>query len=467
MSEFIAGALQSCVVGCGQCGSRIAAFFDKTPSFLKHRAWELYPIRCAAIDTDPSLQNSLVQPPWNWQEINDIHSGIPLASRETVFQRIFKTTTSSRAFKKFYEERMERGQAGHFPYMGTIAAEERLRPEDPVGNDLREKLINRKFDRGLLLVTNALTGGTGTGFAPVIPKFFSTFWKDVRLALNLSIIPQMGDIDKRQIFPGNIIYSLYNLSQSKRFDAIILADNDVLSAYYNCKGNPEYNSLLHEILASILLAPLGEYDCPSFGSTMDHADIRRVLLPDRGFGVSELCALGYAQKKPLRQLCLRLKSRKNRATYIMNWLHSLVDSAIYKTTIGPMKMDTQGTLVGIKGAIGVLSGPPYFFNKILEGVEGYYSDMEAYIKRRVSPNFQLAFLQFPDMKQVRLSLILSGITSPKLEQIYQEVVPSEKQQRDGSLMERIRHLGQETVEEIMIKEIRDKLSKETATNVEK
>jgi len=144
-----------------------------------------------------------------------------------------------------------------------------------------------------------------------------------------------------------------------------------------------------------------------------------------------------------------------------------VDSAIYKTTIGPMKMDTQGTLVGIKGAIGVLSGPPYFFNKILEGVEGYYSDMEAYIKRRVSPNFQLAFLQFPDMKQVRLSLILSGITSPKLEQIYQEVVPSEKQQRDGSLMERIRHLGQETVEEIMIKEIRDKLSKETATNVEK
>ena len=458
----VADLLQSCVIGCGQCGSRIAAFFDKTPTFLKHRSWQLYPVKCAAVDTDPGIETELTRPPWNWQEREDIH-GIPLASSESVFKRIFKTKAESKSYRNI-QERMGMGQAGHFPYMGTIAAEERLRLEDQFGNDIRDRFVNRGFTRGLLLVANSLTGGTGTGFAPVIPKFFSTFWKDIRLAINLCIIPQMRDIDTREIFPGNIIYGLYQLSQNKKIDAVILADNDVLSSSYNCKGNPAYNSLLHEILAPFMLAPLGEYGCPDFGSTMDHADMRRVILPDRGFGVSELCALSYAYKKPPRPLCLKLKSRKSRATYVQNWLHNLVDSAICKTTVGITKADSQGKLVGIKGALGILSGPPYFFNKVLEGVEGYYSDMEDYIKFRVSPNFQLAFLQFPEMKQVRLSLILSGITSNKLESIYREVVPPEKQHKDGSLMERIRQLDPKTVEEIMIKEIREKLSKKMATD---
>jgi hypothetical protein len=463
MSQTVAGFLQCCVVGCGECGSRIAAFFDKTPTFLKHRSWELYPVRCAAIDTDPSIQTSLVKPPWNWLEIEDIHSGIPLASQETIFTRIFKKKADSEAFERF-KEGMERGQAGHFPYMGTIAAEEHLRPGDFTGEDLQKKLIDRDFTRGLLLIANSLTGGTGTGFAPVIPQFFSNFWSDIRLALNLCIIPQMRDINKKEIFPGNIVYGLHQLSQSKRIDAVILADNDVLSAYYNCRGNPEYNSLLHEMLAPFMLAPIGEYGCPNFGSTLDHADIRRVILPNRGFGVSELCALSYAQKKPPMRLLLRLKSTRSRATYVVNWLHNLVDCALSKTTVGETKMDAQGRLVGIKGALGVLSAPPHFFDKIMEGVEGYYSDMEDYIKFKVSPNFQLAFLQFPGMKRVHLSLILSGITSNKLEDIYQKVVPPEKQYGDGSLMERIRRIEPEAVEEIMIKEIRDSLSKNMAIN---
>lgn len=456
--------LQACVVGCGQCGSRIAAFFDKTPSFLKYRSYELYPVRCAAIDTDPGIPTSLTMPPWNWQEPQDIHTGIPLAVKDKVIERIFKTKRDIKALQKVERDKGLKGQAGHFPYMGTLAAEEHLRLEATYGEELQRKLIDRRFTRGFLIVANSLTGGTGTGFAPVVPRFLASWWQEVRLSFNLCIIPQMRDIDARSIFPGNIIYGLYNLSQSKNIDAVILADNDVMSAYYNCKGNPEYNNLLHEILANFILAPIHKYDCQNFGCTMDHADMRRIILPNRGFGVSELCALSYAQKKPPRPFCMKLKSKINRANYIKKWLEHLVDSAVSKTTVGPTKTDSEGRLIGIKGALVILSGPPYFFDKVLEGVEGYYSYMEDYIKYKVSPNFQLGFLQFTGMKHVSISLILSGITSDKLETIYQQVVPTEEQVKAGSLMERIRWLKPKVAEDIMIKEIRENLSKEITQN---
>ena len=34
------------VIGCGECGAKIAAVFDKKPSFLPRRTEDLYPIRC-------------------------------------------------------------------------------------------------------------------------------------------------------------------------------------------------------------------------------------------------------------------------------------------------------------------------------------------------------------------------------------------------------------------------------------
>ena len=88
MAENPVSALQTLVVGCGECGSRIAATFDKMPSFLKHRAWHLYPFRCAAIDTDRAILTSLPKD-WNWREPLDIHI-IPLAPPETVVQRVLK-----------------------------------------------------------------------------------------------------------------------------------------------------------------------------------------------------------------------------------------------------------------------------------------------------------------------------------------------------------------------------------------
>lgn len=450
MAEHIsASELQTCVVGCGECGSRIAAYFDKMPSFLQHRVWHLYPVRCAAIDTDPSIERSLPMQ-WDWQQKEDIHI-IPLASFDAVCRRILGKP-SGEGIEKIYE-RMKSG-AGGFPYMGTLTAEAHLIGDSAVRGGLKKDFEERGFVKGALLVTNSLTGGTGTGLAPAIPEFFSNFFAFPRITINLSIVPQLNLLQQgKRTYPANIIYGLSQLSRSKRVDAVILADNDVLSKQYRCRGNPEYNSLLHEALTSILLAPLGEYGHPSFRKTLDFADIQRVLRPLRGFGRNELCALSLASKKPPKRLCLRLKSPKRRPLYINKWLRDLVDSAISKTTVGALKTEIQG-------AVGVLSGPPHFFDQILEGYEEYYYNMLQYANEKIGSNVLLAFLQFPKMKEVRLSLILSGITSDKLEKIYQDVVPPAEQKKEGSLMERIRQLNPKTVEDLMIKEIREQLSRE-------
>lgn len=459
--EDVAGRLQTCVVGCGQCGSRIAAYFNKTPSFLGLRLWHLYPIRCFAIDTDPGLEISLVKAPWNWHDTQDIRI-IPLVTPEIMMQRI-----SKKPLRGASDDGYKRPSgAGQFPFMGTLVAEEYLLKETEISKALQETLNERGFTRGALLIANSLTGGTGTGFAPAMPEFFSKFFDQPRIILNLSIVPEITLLnEKRGTFPANIVYGLFQLSRSKRVDAVILADNDVLSKDYGCKGNADYNSLLHEILASILLAPLHEYDCPSFGKTLDFADIQRALRPPRGFGLPELCALSHASKSAPNWICLRLRSSKGRAIYVAEWLQSLVDSVVSKTNL-TIKTTIGAVKAPVQSAVCVLSGPPQFFSRILENNNEYYYHLEAYGKQKISPEFRLAFLQFPGMKRVNISLILSGITSLKLEKIYRAVIPPKKQKNEGSLMERIRQLSPKTVEDLMLKEVREELSKEIPSDGE-
>ncbi len=410
----------------------------------------MYPFRCAAIDTDKAIVTSLPKD-WNWREILDIHI-IPPASPETVYRRILKKKPADSSSKE-WRNRGKSG-AGGFPYIGNVTAEEYLLRDTPEGNGVRKGLEDRGFTKGALLIINSLTGGTGTGLAPAIPEFLASF--DASIILNLSIIPQITLLEKgSQVYPGSIIYGLFKLSQSKRVDAVILADNEVLSRNYKCKGFSAYNSFLHEILAGILLAPIGEFGCPEFCSTLDFADIQRALRPRRGLGLPELCALAFSHKKPPGMLRLWLVGRKRRPQYVINWLKHLVDDSISTTTVGQIEPKN------IKGAVVVLSGPPEFFNQVLEGQQEYFYALEAYAKEKISSNLRLTFLQFPDMKEVRISMILSGATSPKLESIYREIVPLAEQTKEGSLMDRIRRLTLKTVDDVMVKEIREQLAKET------
>ena len=469
MSDYTAKSVQTCVIGCGGCGSQIAAYFDKIPSILKHRAWRLYPIRCAAIDTAQGMENILAKSPWYWHEKEDIHI-IPTASQDSVYRRITgkgKADSSDSVFKTL--QKRWRSGAGQFPFIGTLTAEEYFNEDNEFGKDLQTRLITRQFTEGGLLIVNSLTGGTGTGFAPIIPEFFSNFHRS-GIILDLAVIPQVTTSQIReQFYPKNIIYGLYQLSQSKRIDAVILADNEILAQSYNCKSIPQYNSMLHEMMTPILLASSGEYDYPNFCKHIDFSDIYRMLRPNRGMAAAELCALSYASKKLPCSILLWLKTKffktkRQEANYVDEWLCKLVDQAIKTTTIGHIDMTK------VKSAVGIISGPPRFFHNFLADNAQFYMNLVACANKKISPNLLLGCLMFPDSERVQITFVLSGVGSSKLEELYCEIVPPKEQTTEGTLMERIRRLNSKMVENLMIKEIREKLETENqkdATAVEK
>jgi hypothetical protein len=445
---------QTCIIGCGGCGSQIAAYFDKTPSFLIHRPWQMYPFRCAAMDTAQKMEEILLLPPWDWHNKEDIHI-IPTATEDSVIKRIsqsksFNSKGSNLKALKTLQQNLRSG-LGQFPFVGTLTAEEYLNIENSFGKILRTRLINRRFTEGALLITNSLTGGTGTGFAPVVPDFLSEFFHS-KVVLNLSIIPQLSVVQQQSLFfPKNIIYGLYKLAHSERVDAVILADNEVLTKYYECREHAECNSLLHEILAPALLAATGKYDYPYFGKHGDFADMFRYLRRDRGFGEAEFCTLSYATKNLPPSVSFRLKTPSQKERFINDWLWDLVTLAAEMTTIGQIDMKN------ISSALGFLCGPPEFFNTFMGKKSKYFSKFEEYMQKIFTPLTLASCLQFADAKKVQLSVILSGVSPSRLEKLYMDVIPKEEQKNAGTLMHRIRNTNSDVVEDLMLKGIRESL----------
>ena len=130
------------------------------------------------------------------------------------------------------------------------------------------------------------------------------------LSFYLSIIPEGSHLP--QTYPRTMLYCLYHLLCDDFIDGIILADNDVLRRNYNCKGNYDYNSLLHEIISPIFLAPSGRFSVQNFGSVLDGADIRRSLRPKIAIDQPELCSIGFAAKKMPSSTKLKFQSDRQR-----------------------------------------------------------------------------------------------------------------------------------------------------------
>jgi len=340
---------------------------------------------------------------------------------------------------------------GQFPFVGTITAEEYFNKNSSIGVALQQNLMKRGFTEGALLITNSLAGGTGTGFAPVIPVFLSE-WFNFKVVLNLSIIPQLSVVQQQtQFFPKNIIYGLYKLAHSSELHAVILADNEILTNHYGCHEHAECNSLLHEILAPALLASTGKYDYPYFGKHGDFADMFRYLRSDQGFGPAEFCTLSYAKKNLPPLVSFKLKTPGQKQKFMFDWLGDLAMKAAQNTTIG--KIDSKN----ISSALAFLCGPPEFFKTFMGKNSKYFSEFEEAMQSVFTPHTLVGCLQFPDAKQVQLSVILSGVSPSRLERLYTEVIPKEERKNQGSLMKKIRSTNPDVIEDLMLRGIRESL----------
>lgn len=436
------------VIGCGQCGGRIAAIFDKKPSFLPRRTEDLYPVRCAVIDTDRSVIDEL-QSNWGWHSVEDIHI-LPVASSSTLASRILAgSDITDSETRRVMENRIESSKGiGGFPYLGRVSAEEFLLTDSSARSDFKDSLVERGFNRGGLLTVNSLSGGTGTGFSQVVSNFLLSEFFGASMNLNLSIIPEGTHLP--QAYPSTMLYCLYHLLNDERIDGIILADNDVLQSKYGCKGNYDYNSFLHELLAPIFLAPSGKFSVSDFGAVLDGADIRRALRPTMAVDLPELCALAFAVKPLPSSFTLTLRSSQARQKHLQEFLNQLVEQACASTTTGePAKA---------KSGLALLCGPPSFFQNTLDNNSKYFTYLWELLMRKISPQFRLAALEFEDMKKVHLVMLLSGTSSVKLTRIFEGVLlPHGGLPVEETLGESIRKLDKDIVEELMTGEIRKHL----------
>ena len=435
------------VIGCGECGAKIAAMFDKKPSFLPRRTEDLYPVRCAIIDTDGSVVDVVSRKEWGWNSFEDIHI-LPVAPSSILTDRILHQHIDDTSRKKMTDRFESSTGIGGYPFLGRVSAEEVLLKETSERKLLKETMVTRGFIGGGLLTINSLSGGTGTGFSQVVSHFLVSDFFKARMNINLSIIPEGARLP--QAYPRTMLYCLYHLLCDDSIDGIVLADNDVLRRNYNCKGNYEYNSLLHEVISPIFLAPSGRFSVQNFGSVLDGADIRRSLRPKIAIDQPELCSIGFATKKMPSSTKFKLQSNQQRKVLIEKYLEDLVKEACATTTTGEKANAASG--------LAIICGPPKFYKDILDNNTGYYTYLWETLIRRISPQFRLAALEFESMKTVYLIIFLSGTSSAKLTRMFSEVlIPYGGLPLEATLGDSIRQLDSQVIEDLMVKEIRDHL----------
>lgn len=412
------------VVGSGQCGGRITATFDKKPRFLKSRREDYYPISCFVFDTDLAIKGELIEKRgFKPDNILILRS----ARAEDIVNFILGGAKEEGKLGNGETlQHLKAGGIGGLPLLGRIAA--KINFVDHKGETAASLLPQLKPSKTLLTV-NSLTGGTGTGFSPFVIDFLWDIVRGVVCVLNLTVIP--ADLD--EVYPNSIVSSLHHMLNVEAVDGIILIDN-AKRKKFGCNDLDEYNSKIHEILSPILLSPVEKHETSGFGSSLDSADLGRWTRTHLGFGTSDICALGYSSGRP------GIFQKRE------DFLKNLADSAMESTTVDCKPKAS-------KSGVAVLSASPEFYKKFLKKDADCYDWLVKYLREKLKTGrFKLSFLQFEDMKEVYLSILMSGVHSPRIVEI------CEKAGFDmigaGSIGEKIRRFNEEEVDRMVKEEMR-------------
>ena len=464
------------VGGCGQCGSQIASTFVDPwkPDYVPARRRSLYPVDAIAFDTDEAIRTTLPNG-WRWQKEENIFV-TPMPSPEYLAARLVGTEQSGGDRMGALVSGRGFGGVGGHPFLGRIAAENTLLANDESG-DTRQQFVFREtierqlqlenFRSGILLVCNSLTGGTGTGFSPVIPQFLRErmqFHPD--LALDLSVLPSDAEIGERN-YPKSILGSLHalltrQLDTGGLVDTVVIADNDALAnlASGSRRNFQAYNEILRDMVMPLLLAPTGIYNVTELSSVLDSADIKRWIKTNAGFGPPEVSTIGYA-KMPMSEFSVgRFMRGKNRRIKVREAFREMAAKAVRQCALGG-----KGHPRPEVGAVGVLFGPPEFFDRSLD-MEG---DLLDFLMNELREQFETSRFRKPDCLRfsspgfdyVGLSVLVSGISSTKLEEIFKRAMGPrtflEKWKTGQTVTENIRELDDDYIEDLMVKEIREAL----------
>lgn len=434
-----------CLIGCGEAGSRLAGFFRLAPDFVPAHLPKFYPVRAAAFDAQESLRERLDDSlGWRDSQVQQtmtlIGDPVPiLYGRDILFEG---EEPNSHRFG------FGGGGAGGFTLQGRAGALQNLVLKEENSSAIQDALDSRRLFAGqqaYVLTFSGLAGGTGSGTVPVIAEWM-TGKLDYRAAFSVCITPPGTQNAHHR---SNLLTSLHYLASCEAINGVILADNGRLEnqGLRGYGGEVEtfrpINQYLQDVLMPVFLSTQEAY---RYDTQLDPNDVvNTVAGPQRR---ASFIAAGFSvcPRKNAAQRIAAMEEHRVHAdpTTGIPDIDELLEKAFQCTTVDCLPNTARSILA-------VLSGPPDDLKKM--ATRGINTDaMERKLEGLICPRevgrpARFGMASFPDMKDIRLTVLLSDPEIPTIEEGIRGALdqPNWHPQEGQSLADALRELDEAVV----------------------
>ncbi len=398
-----------CLIGCGEAGSRLAGFFRLAPDFVPAYLPKFYPVRAAAFDAQENLHDRLGDSlGWSDSRVQTTMTlkGDPIP---ILYGQEPDVAPSENA--------LGGGGAGGFTLQGRAGALQNLVLNEESSIAILDALGSSRLFSGqqaYVLTFSGLAGGTGSGTVPVVAEWMKGKL-DYRAAFSVCITPPGTQNAHHR---SNLLTSLYYLATCDAINGIILADNNLLERQ-GLRGSGEgvetfrpINQYLQDVLMPVFLSTQEAY---RYDTQLDPNDVvNTVAGPQRR---ASFVAAGFAvcprKGAPQRITDMEGHHVQADASTGLPDIDELLDKAFECTTVECEPRSARSILA-------VLSGPPDDLKKM--ATQGLNPEsMEAELEKRIRPRevgrpARFAIASFPDMRDIRLTVLLSDPQIPAVEE---------------------------------------------------
>ena len=454
-----------CLIGCGEAGSKLAGVFRLKPDFVPAYLATHYPVRAVVMDTqsdlpenmnelfswrDPRVQLSLDPPPP--AEFSRLLSISPLDSADPADEQQGSGYTVGRT-----------GGAGGFTLLGRAAAIYNIIENEQAADTIRDSLADggvfSRENNGYLLTLSGLGGGTGSGIVPIVTEWMQrTLQPPPTTTFSLCVLPESrGDAatgvewgEPRLL--SNLLTSLYYLAKTPSVNGVMLADNLKMEAlgHPNFIGRDGINRYLQDVLMPLFLSAQTSYHFNPFGTQLDAANVRITLSP-KGDGLHEFIATGFSII-PLRNAPERIKRMTGSIVGADGDAGLPTISDMLDKALEAMVVECEPNTA--RNALALLAGPERQLRRIVQDNRErgrFEEELRSLLQDDGSSSRSARFFMasFPQMTDVRLTVLLSGPRFPQIEHgIRQALGDPEWALRDGeSLADALRRLPEEIIRE--------------------
>ena len=401
------------LLGCGEAGGKLAGVFRLKPDYVPAYHPKLFPVRAIAVDTQATITDNLAAHV-GWRD-----SGVQF--NLTAHPADDVPRVLGYADFPFQRGVIRTGGSGGYTLIGRAAAIHNLLEDSNASEAYRRNLeaerILARTNNGYLLTFSGLFGGTGSGSAPVAAQWVREKLDSQPTAtFSVCIVPREAprtEDDARRSNPrllNNLLSSLYFLAKSDAIDGIILADNLRLEQQGHGAG-AEFvsgiNRYLQDVLMPVFLSTQSEY---LYISQLDPSNVQQTM--QRGVIVAGFSVF------PLPSAPQRIKDmtphlvEADPATNLPR-LIDMLEVALECTTI-----DCEpGTA---RRALALLAGPRHQIEQLdQQNNQEFQRAFEDACLSGVGAGSQsdarFFMAVFPEMTDVRLTVLLSGSRMPDIE----------------------------------------------------